>query len=74
MQSVLAKWYCGCLTILLEMELRNVGKGTKVGTKYILLHLRRAEVQLISPRPLDCWRRLQESAGLSLVSSLVPWM
>ena len=28
-QSVLAKWYCGCLTILLEMELRNVGKGTK---------------------------------------------
>ena len=53
MQSVLAKWYCGCLTILLEMELRNVGKGTKVGTKYILLDLRRAEVQLISPRPLD---------------------
>ena len=25
-QSVLAKWYCGCLTILLEMELRNVEK------------------------------------------------
>ena len=28
-QSVLAKWYCGCLTILLEMELRNVGKKDK---------------------------------------------
>ena len=25
-QSVLAKWYCGCLTISLEMELRNVEK------------------------------------------------
>ena len=28
-QSVLAKWYCGCLTILLEMELRNVEKRDK---------------------------------------------
>ena len=27
--SVLAKWYCGWLTILLEMELRNVGKKDK---------------------------------------------
>ena len=25
-QSVLAKWSCGCRTNLLEMELRNVGK------------------------------------------------
>ena len=25
-QSVLAKWYCGCLSILLEMELRELGK------------------------------------------------
>ena len=29
MQSVLTKWYCGCLTILLEMELRNVEKRDK---------------------------------------------
>ena len=28
-QSVLAKWYCACLTILLEMELRNVEKRDK---------------------------------------------
>ena len=28
-QSVLAKWYCGCLTILLEMESRNVAKQHK---------------------------------------------
>ena len=28
-QSVLAKWYCGCLAILLEMELRNVEKRDK---------------------------------------------
>ena len=28
-QSVLAKWYCGCLAILLEMELRNVGEEDK---------------------------------------------
>ena len=30
-QSVLAKWYCGCLTILLEMELRNVEKRDELG-------------------------------------------
>ena len=29
MQSVLARWYCGCLAILLEMEMRNVGKEDK---------------------------------------------
>ena len=28
-QSVLAKWYCGCLTILLEIEMRNIGKKNK---------------------------------------------
>ena len=28
-QSVLAKWYCGCLTILLEIEMRNVGRRDK---------------------------------------------
>ena len=28
-QSVLAKWYCGCFAILLEMELRNVEKRDK---------------------------------------------
>ena len=28
-QSVLAKWYCGCLTILLEMELRQVERKKK---------------------------------------------
>ena len=28
-QSVLAKWYCGCLTILHEMELKNVEKRDK---------------------------------------------
>ena len=28
-QCVLAKWYCGCLTILLEMELRTVGDKHK---------------------------------------------
>ena len=25
-QSVLAKWYCGCLPILMEMEMKNVGR------------------------------------------------
>ena len=29
-QSVLAKWYCGCLTILMEMEMKNVGRRDKV--------------------------------------------
>ena len=29
-QNVLAKWYCGCLTILLEMEMRRIGKREKV--------------------------------------------
>ena len=29
MQSVLAKWYCGCLTILMEMEMKNVGRRDK---------------------------------------------
>ena len=29
LQSVLAMWYCGCLTMLLEIELRNVGKRDK---------------------------------------------
>ena len=28
-QSALAKCYCGCLTILLEMELRNVERRDK---------------------------------------------
>ena len=56
-QSVLAKWYCGYLTILLEMELRNVGKKDKSRDE---IHTK-AEVRLRSPRPLDSWRRLQES-------------
>ena len=30
MQSVLAKWYCGCLAIFMEMEMRNVGRRDKV--------------------------------------------
>ena len=29
-QSVLAKWYCGCLSTMLEMELRAVGKRDKI--------------------------------------------
>ena len=29
-QSVLVKWYCGCLTILMGMEMRNAGRGDKV--------------------------------------------
>ena len=29
-QSALAKWYCGCLTILMEMEMRNAGWRDKV--------------------------------------------
>ena len=29
MQSVLAKWYCGCPSTLLEMELREVEKEGK---------------------------------------------
>ena len=29
-QSVLAKWYCGCLTILMGMEMKNVGRRDKV--------------------------------------------
>ena len=28
-QSVLAKWYCGCLSVLLDMELREVEKRDK---------------------------------------------
>ena len=44
-QSVLAKWYCGCFTILFEMELRNVVRRAKVGTKCILIDLKKAEVQ-----------------------------
>ena len=28
-QSVLVKWYCGCLTISLEIEWRNVGRRDK---------------------------------------------
>ena len=30
MQSALVKWYCGCLTILLELEMRRIGKREKV--------------------------------------------
>ena len=29
MQSVLAKWYCGCLTILLDIKMRNMGRSDK---------------------------------------------
>ena len=29
MHSVLTKWYCGCLTILVEMELREVERRDK---------------------------------------------
>ena len=32
-----------------------------------MLDLKSAEVQLRSPRPLKCWRRLRESGGLSSV-------
>ena len=46
-QSVLAKWYCGCLTSLLEMELRKVEKRDKVGKKCVLLDVKKAEVRLI---------------------------
>ena len=28
-QSVLAKWYCGSLTILMELEMRNVGRKNR---------------------------------------------
>ena len=28
-QSVLAKWYCGCLTILLEIEMREIERKDK---------------------------------------------
>ena len=30
-QSVLAKWYCGCPSILMEMEMRNIGRRNKGG-------------------------------------------
>ena len=26
-QSVLPKWYCGCITILMEIEMRNIGRN-----------------------------------------------
>ena len=29
MHSVLTKWYCGCLTILVDMELREVERSDK---------------------------------------------
>ena len=28
-QSVLTKWYCGCLTVLLGMEMRSIGRRDK---------------------------------------------
>ena len=56
-QSVLAKWHCGCLTILLEMELRNVEKKGRVVETSILLASKRAEVRLRSPLPLGSCQR-----------------
>ena len=31
MQSVLAKWYCGCLIILLDIKMRNMGRSDRSG-------------------------------------------
>ena len=28
-QSVLAEWYCGCLTILMQMDIRSIGRRDK---------------------------------------------
>ena len=73
-QSVLAKWYCGCVTILLEMEIMNMEKRDKSWCRAsILLASRKAEVRLRFPLPSDSWRRQQENGDLNLGSLLVPW-
>ena len=65
-QSVLAKWYCGCPSILLEMELREVEKETRVGETSVSLVLKKEEVRLRSPLPLGSWRRQQREWGPEL--------
>ena len=45
-QSVLAKWYCGCLTILMETEMRNMGREQRYWRTSTLSASRNEEVRL----------------------------
>ena len=76
-QSVLAKWYCGCLAILVEIELRNVKKRDTTWDEVHTVGFeegRSATEIYTTIRLMAAGRLLRESGGLSWVSSPVPWM
>ena len=66
----LAKWYCGCLTILMEMQ--NETRSERIST--LLLSLRKEEVPLRFLLPLDWWRQLPRNGELIWISLFAQWM
>ena len=73
-QSVLAKWYCGCLTILMEMEKRNVGGRDKVWENLDTFGFEEGRSAAAIPSAIKSMTAAAQEWGADLVSLLAQWM
>ena len=73
-QSVLAKWYCGCLTILLQIEMRSVERRDKSWANIHTFGFEEGRSATEISTASDSRRRQRESGSQNLGLLLVLWM